>query len=105
MGTLKTQTEDKIENHLLKRVKEYRGVCIKLPAIWYTGIPDRLVLLPGARVLFVELKRPVGGRFEPGQPLWLRKLAKLGFTVRVWHTKALIDAYFKELACSEQQDM
>lgn len=91
---LKTQTEDSVEGHLLKRVKAVGGICIKLPAIWYSGIPDRLVLLPGGKVLFVELKRPVGGKFEPGQPMWLRKLARLGFAVYVWNTKGIIDAYF-----------
>lgn len=90
-------TEDAIERHLTKRVKEHRGTCIKLPAWWYPGIPDRLVLLSGGRVIFVELKRPVGGKFEPRQPLWLRKLKTLGFAVHVWHTKALIDNFFEEL--------
>lgn len=95
---LKQQTEDRVELHLLARVKARGGICIKLPAIWYAGIPDRLVLLPGGRVLFVELKRPVGGKFEKLQPLWLSKLRKLGFIVRVWHTKDSIDAYFEELS-------
>ncbi len=94
---LKAQTEDAIEGHLVKVVKAHRGICIKLPAIWYAGIPDRLVLLPGARVLFVETKRPVGGVFEKLQPRWIAKLRALGFTVHVWHTKGSIDAYFKEL--------
>lgn len=81
-----------MEKHLLKTVQALRGYCIKLPAMFYPGIPDRLVLLPGGRVFFVELKRPVGGKFEPGQPMWLRKLAKLGFDVHVWNTKASVDA-------------
>lgn len=94
---LKAQTEDRVEGHLTKVVKKHGGLCIKLPAIWYAGIPDRLVLLPGGKVLFVELKRPIGGVFEKLQPLWIRKLRKLGFTVHVWHTKGSIDAYFEEL--------
>lgn len=94
---LKAQTEDRVEGHLMKVVRAHGGICIKLPAIWYAGIPDRLVLLPDARVLFVELKRPVGGVFEKLQPLWIRKLRKLGFIVHVWHTKTSIDLYFKEL--------
>jgi hypothetical protein len=94
---LKKQTEDKVEQHLLAWVKRLRGICIKLPAIWYAGIPDRMVLLPGGKVLFAELKRPVGGVFEKLQPRWIAKLRALGFTVHVWHTKGSIDAYFEEL--------
>lgn len=86
-----TDTENTVENYLLKCVKKLRGICIKLPAIWYPGIPDRLVLLPRARVIFIELKRPKGGKFEPGQPGWLRRLALLGFEVHVCHTKDAVD--------------
>lgn len=87
----KLTTEDTIEGYLQDRVKALTGTCIKLPSMWYPGIPDRLVLLPGGRMLFVELKRPVGGKFEPRQPLWLRKLARLGFPVFVCHTKESVD--------------
>lgn len=88
---LALQTEASVEKHLRLRVKALGGLCIKLPAIWYAGIPDRLVLLPGARVLFIELKRPVGGKMEPLQPWWLRKLAALGFSVHVCNTKEKAD--------------
>jgi len=85
-------TENTIEEYLYDCVKAVQGVCLKLPSMWYPGIPDRLVLLPGGRTLFIELKRPIGGKFEPRQPLWLRKLARLGFPVFVCHTKESVDA-------------
>lgn len=89
-------TEDTVENHLRKVVKTMRGMCIKLNPFGCTGIPDRLVLLPGGVALFYELKRPVGGRFEPLQQRWHAKLRKLGFTVHVCHTKALVEQSLKE---------
>lgn len=92
-----TDTEDTVERHLMRQVKALRGMVLKLPAIWYTGIPDRLVLLPQARVAFVELKRPKGGRYEPLQPWWLKRLAKLGFTVATLHTKEAVDDFLKDL--------
>ena len=58
-------TEDSVENHLRKLVKTMRGLCIKLNPFGVRGIPDRIVLLPGGIVLFYELKRPVGGSYEP----------------------------------------
>lgn len=91
MSNLKYQTEDSVENHLLRRVKALRGLCIKLPALVYPGIPDRMLLLPGGRVVFMELKRPVGGRFEKLQPWWLRTLSRLGFPVYVCRTKQEVD--------------
>ena len=84
-------TEDAVENHLRKMVKALGGLCIKLNPFGYAGIPDRMVLLPGGIILFFELKRPVGGRFEPLQERWHAKLRKLGFTVYVCHTKSLVE--------------
>jgi hypothetical protein len=92
-------TEDTVETHLRKRVKVLRGLCIKLNPFGYAGIPDRLVLLPGGIVAFIELKRPVGGRFEPLQERWHGKLRQLGFRVYVCNTKASVDATLEEI-CS-----
>ena len=89
-------TEDTVETHLRKCVKLLQGLCIKLNPFGMRGIPDRLVLLPGARVLFVELKRPSGGVFEPLQERRHVKLRKLGFPVHVCYTKDQVDNLLKE---------
>jgi len=73
-------SESRLDAILVGAVKEAHGLCIKLPAIWYIGIPDRLVLLPGARIYFVELKSD-RGRVAPTQQRWAYLLAKLGFKV------------------------
>lgn len=87
--------EDTVENRLIKCVKAARGFTIKVR--FMRGWPDRIVLLPGGVLLFVELKRPVGGKFEPLQERIHGKLRSIGFNVQVWHTKSLINDYFKEL--------
>jgi len=87
-------TEDKVEEHACKRVKQARGLAIKLRFL--RGWPDRIFLLPGAFLLFVEFKRPVGGKFEPLQERIHAKLRVLGFTVLVWNTKEQVDNYFQE---------
>lgn len=74
-----------------RRVLALRGQCIKLNPLGLRGIPDRLVLLPGGVVLFVELKRPKGYKYEPLQLRWHDKLRKLGFTVLVINTKEAIE--------------
>lgn len=48
--------ESVVEGELVKAVRRAGGLCIKLPAFLYRGIPDRLVLLPGGLVIFVEMK-------------------------------------------------
>lgn len=93
-------TEDTVEEHLRKRCKAARGLCIKMNPFGVRGIPDRLVLLPGAVIAFFELKRPKGGSYEPLQERWHTKLRKLGFRVYVSNTKASVDAAMEEL-CSK----
>lgn len=73
-----TQSEASLERKLLRVVKDAGGLTIKLPALWYVGIPDRLVLLPGARIFFIELKQRKKKATEH-QAKWIRRLRSLGF--------------------------
>lgn len=73
-------SEGRLDQILVEAVRKVRGLCIKLPAMWYIGIPDRMVLLSGARIYFVELKSDTG-RVSPTQGRWTRLLTKLGFQV------------------------
>ena len=48
--------EKLLEKKLREGVKVKGGIALKLTSISLTGLPDRLVLLPGGRVKFAELK-------------------------------------------------
>lgn len=74
--------EARIERKLVKHVEQLGGICLKLPAIHTAGIPDRLCLLPGGRVIFVELKAP-GEKPRKLQVYWHKRLRGLGFQVNV----------------------
>lgn len=72
-----------MERCLVRVVEELGGATVKL--VQGEGLPDRLVLLPGGRAVFVELKRPTGGAVAPLQVLRHRRLDGLGFsTVVCW---------------------
>jgi len=74
--------ESTIENYFVKKVKELGGMAIKLISPNFAGLPDRLVLLPHGKVLFVELKA-TGKKARPLQIAVHRKLEKLDFDVYV----------------------
>jgi hypothetical protein len=75
--------EKEIEKKLRKMVERQGGLCLKWVCPGWSGVPDRLILLPGGRVIFCELKRPKGSKVEELQKWWKRRLERLGFTV--WH--------------------
>jgi hypothetical protein len=59
------------------------GLCLKWVCPGWSGVPDRILLFPGGKVYFAELKRPKGSKVSELQAWWKRKLENLGFTV--WH--------------------
>ena len=74
-----TELERDIERALVGMVKRRGGLCLKLVCPGFAGVPDRIILLPGARVIFAETKRPKGGRVAPLQEWWAKQLKRLGF--------------------------
>lgn len=92
-----TILEKDLEKYLKKTVEDHGGQCLKWTSPSTTGLPDRIVLLPGRRVAFVELKRPRGSRKGSLQPYWRRVLVGLGF-VHWWvYTKADVDALMEKM--------
>lgn len=88
--------EKRVEKRLVDGVKKLGGRCIKLVSQGNNGLPDRLVLLPGGRMVFVELKRPKGGRLSPVQVVQQKKLRSLGFEVRILSNIATVDSFIVE---------
>lgn len=77
--------EKDIERRLKAGVEALGCLCLKWVSPGCTGVPDRVVILPGGRVIFVELKKP-GGRLSERQKLLTRKLKYLGTDVRhLWN--------------------
>ena len=83
--------EHLVEAELLTRVEAMGGKCIKVQAIGRRGFFDRIVILPGGRVIFVELKRPVGGRLAPHQIWYMREFDALDVAIALVKNSADID--------------
>lgn len=83
-----TPLEKDIEQKLIKIVKRHGGKCPKWVSPGWSGVPDRLVLLPGGRIIFVETKRPKGSKVSALQKKWHEWLQELGFMVMCAYTEA-----------------
>lgn len=72
--------ENVIENEFVRAVKKAGGMAYKLTSQTANGLPDRLVLFPDAKTIFVELKAPKK-ILRPLQRKRRYQLMKLGFPV------------------------
>ena len=88
--------EKEIEAALRKAAKKRNGMAFKFVSPGLSGVPDRLVLLPEGRCIFVELKRP-GEKPRKVQVLRMKQLRKLGFKTYVADSYESIDKLLDEV--------
>ncbi len=82
--------EKTIEAYLRQRVKAAGGLALKMVCPGWSGVPDRLVLLPGARIFFAETKN-TGGKPTKKQLYRHGQLRALGFRVYVPDSVTAVD--------------
>lgn len=81
--------EKETERKLVCAVKSMGGMAVKLVSPSVDGLPDRLILLPGGKAGFVELKAK-GKKPRALQVKRMNDLRALGFTVFVVDDKERI---------------
>lgn len=81
-----------VENYLVEQVALLGGVAEKVHTLGVRGFFDRLIVLPGGRVIFCEVKRPKGGRVSPHQHRRVGQYRSLGAEVAIVHNLEEVDA-------------
>ena len=74
--------EKVIEQKLVTETRKAGGLALKFVSPGFAGVPDRIVLMDGGRVAFVEVKAP-GERPRPLQAARHKLLRRMGFRVFV----------------------
>lgn len=102
-------SEKYTERKLVEHVQKVGGACLKFTSSHFTGLPDRICLLPGGRVVFIELKSR-GSGLSPRQKIVRKMLENLGFAYyKIDHHLQIEKVCWKESTCTdtktEQQDM
>lgn len=88
--------ESEIEKYLVRKVKEKRGLAPKWVAPGQRGVPDRIVILPNGKTVYVELKSP-GKKLSPLQIKWVDTLKKMNHECYVIDSKAGVDIFMQEV--------
>lgn len=89
--------ESEIEKKLVREIRKMGGMAYKFVSPGNTGVPDRIVILPGV-ITFVELKTETG-RLSPGQKRQIGKLQDLGMKVVVLHGMKELEEFLGGLKC------
>lgn len=88
--------EKTLEHKFVTEVKRVGGLALKFVSPGFDGVPDRLVLLPGGKLGFVEVKAP-GKRPRPLQLARHRLLRRLGFKVYVLDDERQIGGIIRDI--------
>jgi hypothetical protein len=93
--SVKRVKESAIERDLREQVEIRGGICEKVMCVGKRGFFDRLIILPGGKVIFAEIKRPRGGRISPHQRQYYDLYRRLGVVVAFVRNRTDIDALLK----------
>jgi hypothetical protein len=87
--------ESDIEKRLVREIRKIGGMAYKFVSPGNTGVPDRIVILPGV-ITFVELKTETG-RLSTNQIRQIGKLRNLGVEVKVIHGIKELEEFLNEI--------
>lgn len=88
--------EATIEARLVREVRKLGGLCYKFTSPGNPGVPDRIVILPGGRTIYVELKTEIG-RLSKLQKWQREEMQKRGADVRVLKGLDQVTAFLEEV--------
>lgn len=88
--------ESVIERKLKKQIELIGGKAFKFVSPGVSGVPDRIVLLPHGRIVFVELKAP-GKKRRKLQEYRAKELQALGFRVECIDSINGVENFVREL--------
>lgn len=90
--------EREIEAGMGRLAEQNGGMFLKFDPSGARGFPDRILLLPGGKAVWVELKRPEGGRVSAAQRVAHLRLRRMGQRVEIVATMEQARALIGELA-------
>ncbi len=88
--------ERDVEEYLKSRVEKLGGKCLKWVCPGETGVPDRVVMIPGGQIYLVELKKPTG-RLSARQKLFKKEAAAMKIPVWTLWDKSEVDYFITKI--------
>lgn len=98
----KHEHEAVVEKYLTEKVRVLGGLTVKM-APTRSGMPDRLVIMPGGRMYLVELKA-TNGRLSPLQEHFIEVVSILGLTVYVLFSRNAVEEWLRVITEQAYRD-
>lgn len=95
-GADRVMKESQIEARLVRLVRDRGGLCYKFVSPGNPGVPDRIVVTPTGRTVYVELKTPVGS-LQKIQEWQIAEMRRRGADVRVLKGLDAVKAFVEEV--------
>lgn len=92
--------EKQVEQKLVTETRKKGGLAVKFVSPSFSGMPDRLVLLPHGKMAFVEVKAP-GKKPRVLQVKRHEMLRELGFRVFVLDNSEEIPIILDKITCAQ----
>lgn len=92
--------ESTLERRLVREVERIGGKAPKWVSPGNSGVPDRLVILPSGKTVYVEMKAP-GKPLAPLQEKWARTLRGMGHKVYKIDSDESIDRFIAKVILDE----
>ncbi len=89
-------TEREVEKLLVEGIRKIGGRAYKWVSPGNAGVPDRIVVLPGGRIIFIELKTDTGKLTEL-QKVQIGRLERMGADARVLKGPEAVKGFLKEM--------
>lgn len=93
-------SEKRVEALLVSGVKQMGGLAYKFVSPGNSGVPDRIILMPGGKIYFVELKRE-GGQLTNLQKRQINRIRKLDCQVDVLHGMVEVSNFLLRLQAEQ----
>ena len=93
--------EKKLEQKLVKAVRDIGGLALKFVSPGCDGVPDRLILIAYGKVAFVEVKAK-GKKPRPIQIRRINQIRRLGFLVFILDDEKDIPSIIKQVKGDEE---
>ena len=93
-------SESQLERKFCDKIKHLGGLPLKFVSPGRAGVPDRIVLMPGGKIYFVEMKSEVG-EISILQDYVFKKFTELGFKVHIINSVESLKKFLSEIKNAE----